>query len=255
MSTAGRCALVAFLWVGLGVAAPLQDTRLDAPRIVLAVKGAKSLKGKTTLAPHTVEVESQDVIAIHIPDDENDEFTLTGRKVGSTRLTVIDKDGKKETIEVVVRVGKWIPVDTSIPLKLSSAKPLRAFAAENDKIVRVQAVKGDPNAVEVVGLTAGETGVKLTAEDGTAETIQCFAVKCDHVVAVGESVAVRMRIKGQYCSVDTPNPEVGEIGVSKDRRDVVFKATAPGVAVVQFTGPAAGIVLDAVVVGVKPKGK
>jgi hypothetical protein len=254
MSTASRCALIACLWVGLVGAAPLQHTRSDAPRIVLAVNGTKSLKGQTKLVPHTIEVASQDVVEIHTPDDEDEEFTLTSRAVGSTRLTVIDKGGKKETIEIVVRVGKWIPVETSVPLKLSSAKPLRAFAAVNDKIVRVQAVKVDPNAVEVVGLTAGDTGVKLTAEDGTAETIQCFAVICDQILTVGDSVVVRMKEKGQYCSVDTPNAEVGEIGTSKDRREVVFTASAPGVALVQFWGPAPRV-LETVVVGVKPKGK
>jgi hypothetical protein len=253
MSVASRCSLVALFTVAAAaLAAPLQETKSASKPVFLAVKGTKYLKDITKLVPHTVEVDNQEIVAVAPPDDEEVEFTLTGRKVGSTRLTIINKAGEKEQIELVVRTGRWLPLDTVLPLKLSSEQPLHLFAAENEKIVRLQAVKGDPTAVEVVGLAEGETSVKLTGRDGSVETVQFFVTHCAHVVTVGETIALHMKNNQQFCRVKNGRPEVGELGKWKNHREVAFTGLAPGIAIVKFSGPAAEVE-ETILVGVQPK--
>jgi Flp pilus assembly secretin CpaC len=249
----GRGSLVAIFCVGLATAAPLQDTRTEK-RVFLPLNLPRSVEDLTTFDAENVEVGDAEIVTL---EDRHDSFTLVGRKLGTTHLTLTDKAGKTMKLEVVVRLEQMVPLDVALPLKLTSGKRIRSFQVSDDKIVKIEAMKDDVATVEVTGASEGETGITLVGEDGKVDRVQVFVKKCDRILTVGETVQLRMK-EGGFCDAFHSFPEVGNLGQRGNHngpgKEVAFSALAPGVTLVQFSGPGAGV-LETIVVGVKPKAK
>lgn len=63
----------------------------------------------------------------------------------------------------------YLTIGRTIPLQMTSRKPIRMVINERDQIALVRPVPDDPTTVLVTGLAPGRTRITLTDTDGNKE--------------------------------------------------------------------------------------
>lgn len=119
--------------------------------------------------PQTVQVADENIVRFEgIKSGRG--LWFTGLNPGTTRFRVADREGDSETFEVVVRSNQLtLTVGTTIPLRMTTKKPIKKVVNENEQVIYVQPMVGDPTTVLIKGLAPGRARLTLTDVDGKTE--------------------------------------------------------------------------------------
>lgn len=80
-----------------------------------------------------------------------------------------DRQGGPTASAVSRRV--FLAVGSTVPLQMSSKRPIRTVLNENEQVARVQSLPNDPTTVLVTGLSPGRARITLIDADGKAEVL------------------------------------------------------------------------------------
>ena len=90
-----------------------------------------------------------------VPRLDPSKLLVEGLWPGVRRIVIIDKDGAKETYDLVVRSMVFVPTGASQVIHLASKMAIKRISNENDKLVRVERLPGN-KSVKVSGLLGGD---------------------------------------------------------------------------------------------------
>jgi hypothetical protein len=164
---------------------------------------------------------------------------LWGKGPGATRMTLIDADGKKETVEVTVAIEFFVFQNSTKSLQLATKKPIKNLNNPGQDIVRLERVADDPSTIKVTGLAVGETRFTLTGEDRKTETYSVVVRsekdpgKGTIVFFVGEDSDFQMSTKRPIREILYGHERVATIELTRDDPTTVL-VTARGTGVTRM---------------------
>lgn len=132
----------------------------------------ETLRVEMTTKKNIVKADVRDEKIVRGPSQlDRSAIELTGLAPGTTRATLTDADGKKETFEVTVKKPRQlvVTVGQTVRLQMSNKKPISKVFNEKPGIVRVSPITDDPTTIQVTGLAPGIVRITLVDKDGREE--------------------------------------------------------------------------------------
>jgi hypothetical protein len=101
---------------------------------------------------------------------------LTGLSLGTCSVTLGMADGSSKTMTVAVASSIPYPApDLTLAVNshkiLTEGQTITTAFVDNETILKVTAVAGDPTRIQLTGLAAGSASVTLGFTDGTTKTL------------------------------------------------------------------------------------
>lgn len=158
------------------VTATASGEEKPAPVRKVEVLQGKTLRIRMTIWRPIRTIQGGDEKIIHIdpfPSASGTVVRVTGLAPGTSRLTLTDVNGNKETLEVTVLSNqRTVSVGGAIVLQMSAKQPIKKIVNEREDVARVVPVAGDPTSVVVIGRAPGRTRITLVGVDGKKEALE-----------------------------------------------------------------------------------
>jgi hypothetical protein len=164
------CLVFACAWPAVAAEAPKEEPRPPMRQVVI-LQGATRPVDMTNRRGRIRTVVNENEKVAHVLEvSGGGPLHISAVSPGSTRITMTDENEKSEMIEVIVRPNRLVlSVGASQRLQMTTKRPIRTVLNENERVVRVQEIVGDPTSVLVTGLRPGRARITLTDADGQKE--------------------------------------------------------------------------------------
>jgi hypothetical protein len=166
--------------------------------------------------------EPDKVLQVHASHADPAAVLLGGVAPGTVRITLVDRDGRKEVCDIFVRPQIFVPIGSEETVQLSGKKPIKSVKNEREKIIRIERVADDPRTVKVRGLAKGDARLSLTGEDGKVETYE-VTVRSDRVadkntllLPLGKEVSIQASTKKFLQRVVNDRDKIIRVGFSRE---------------------------------------
>lgn len=169
--------------------------------VYLALNAGKLVLMEAKQEIASVKVEDEKVVRATIvkrpelppglPKPPQNLVHLASIGTGKTVVTLVDADGKKEKLVVVVRREAVVPLEFPILLPSPTSKALKKAKSYDESTVRVEIVKEGSSTVRLIPVAVGRASVDVTDEDGRTEPVEIFVRKMDIIMEVDEVQRLR----------------------------------------------------------------
>jgi Pilus formation protein N terminal region len=173
-----RWLLIPALAIALFVPAFRAEEKPAAQRLTVVCH--ETLRVEMTTKKNIVKATVQYEALVRVPAQPDvPAVVLTGLAPGTTRVTLTDADGTKESFAVTVKAPRQIVVTVgqTVRLQMSNKKPISTVFNEKPTIVRVSPMENDPTTVLLTGLAPGIVRITLIDKDGREEVHEAGPLK------------------------------------------------------------------------------
>ncbi|OAI51809.1 hypothetical protein AYO44_04900 [Planctomycetaceae bacterium SCGC AG-212-F19] len=196
------------------------------PVVYLYVHNATVLKMASGKLITEVKIDVEGVVGAEPNPKDPAAVVLSGKAPGKARLDLTDKDGGKESFQIIVARQVAVPLGATLSWNWPANQAIQSVAGQDAKIIRAQVDEKDARRLRLEPLAEGECFLTLTDTAGKTETVGVVVRKPNLLLEVGDIATLQPASKKAIQTVIVQDDRVVQARVQA-RRIVTGPGTNP----------------------------